>query len=90
MPGVNGAVEYALQYLTQKFTRIHVKWTVRRNEKEEIETTNALIVWTLVFFTGKVGFDEVVVGLLLSSLIALDEISCLLRDGVHYCLNVTR
>ena len=53
-----------------------------RKEKEEIATTNALSTWILVCYSGKVGLDEVVLGLLLPSLIALDEISCLLSDGV--------
>ena len=57
---------------------------------EEIETTNVLIMWILICFTGKVGLDEIVIGFLLPSLIALDEISCLLSNGVHYSLNVTR
>ena len=73
-----------------KYKKISVERTVRRKEKEEIEILNAVMMWILICFTGKVGLDEVVIGLLLSSLIALDEISCLLSDGVHYSLNVTR
>lgn len=51
-----------------------------RKEKEKIAITNALILWILVCYSG---LDVVMLGLLLPSLIALDELSCLLSDGVH-------